>query len=833
MDGEVVFGLPVRQGAVYTFGNALSTTAAAQSFVLPTGAGDVTGVWLSFTSNVGSPADQMYVEIRTNVSSKPGVLIATSTSITPTSNVFNLFPFASPVTLTPGTKYWITALRVGALDGSNYYRLLRSSSSVYAAGGSSTLNTSSGSVWSTEAAANDFCFGLVSEYTSPPLYAVTQDTAIHVWKSTDDGVTWTEQDAAHAPAVANAAYPFSACRGYTSAYIYALYFSATNTLSRAAFDTELDLWNPSGVFTNGGSPPTTASNARPIRISTSSNNTTDPVGNHHAEWTNSTNTATLTNMYGSTTNWSGTANQLVNSATTGPSIVADAVMDNSSRTQRFFYDFPAADFTVRSMLNTTLGTATDLDTAVNATAANYLSATYQTYDVSGSDTVVAAFIDANASLQERIATLSKATPTFTTQRQITATSYAGRMVSTCNYGGTLYCFVNTGTGIDYYTAAPTGSWSSVTNWKTGLTSAALSQALAIDGLGILVSYMDNGNVIAEWAVDGPGGAGASATMTKGTATVSGKAVTASASVVATLTRKALTVSGKTVTATGQRNETATLTKTTATATGYGLAGTAGVGASATMTVESVTITGHALSGSASVVAAMSAGDAVVAGHDLSASAGQSASATLTITEVTVEGQVLSASAGASAALSVAELIATGHALTATGQRNESATLDAGIVAVTGHSLTGTAEVITDAIATLTAASVILSGRGLSASAGTSATITHGTAVVTGRAFTAIALAFIPPLGDFERIQQEAPVRVQRITVSMAVSSQRIMVSPPVALSRGQSLIPVALARALAVSPIAIAREHEDGPLAIAYNQDTPPIATARERTART
>jgi hypothetical protein len=166
------------------------------------------------------------------------------------------------------------------------------------------------------------------------------------------------------------------------------------------------------------------------------------------------------------------------------------------------------DFSMRSLTLTTQGTATDVVTDAADVETEHASATYQIYQASNVDKIVAAFINADGSIQERTATLevTSASVTLGTEHAVgTATTTAGRQLSTCEYDGDLYVVAAvSGTGIDYYVdAGATGSWSSATSFKSGLTACTLSQVISIPGVGLAVVYTDNGDVKIDWIDGGP------------------------------------------------------------------------------------------------------------------------------------------------------------------------------------------------------------------------------------------------------------------------------------------------------------------------------------------
>lgn len=483
-------------------GNAAATTAQGQSFTT-LGAVTVTAIAVRL-KKVLAPTDNVTIKLTTNGASIPtGTVLGTSDAIAgtviSTSVDWVIFPFSTPVALSASTKYWLTIQRSGANDASNYYTVDRVAADRYAGGGQSTLASGS---WSTETAFADLGFVISGTVTpSGAFYQITQDSALHAWKSTDDGATWTEQDSAHAPSVVNSAYTWSADDS-TAGEIAVAYFSNTNTVRARVFDTISNTWASTDL--SGADATTDADNVSPIRISHT------PGLNTTIAFTSIADTADISlTARTSPTAWTTTASFL-SGTSAERSIVSDMVSDNAIPRfdQVFFYDAANDDFTLRSRNYTASGTAVDLDATIATTEAGHASAVFQPYDNgSGVEKIIAAYIDANNTLQERTAQLgvTSASVTLGTQHQVTATtSYAGRHVATCKYGADLYVFASTATTIVYYKdTGASGTWGTAQTVATGLTSAALSTALPVPGVGILISYTSGGNVVIDWAVDGP------------------------------------------------------------------------------------------------------------------------------------------------------------------------------------------------------------------------------------------------------------------------------------------------------------------------------------------
>jgi hypothetical protein len=490
--------------ATTSLGQATSASEIAQSFT-PGANMDVNCILVPI-HKAGSPTDDVSLEIYSDTgASLPNASLATA------ANVYNgaaisatyswlEFNFSTPVSLTSGTKYWYVVKRSGSVDATHFYRTQRATSSAYAGGGRSLLNSG---VWDAESSTDDFAFQILTE-TPSALYAVTQSTTpeLHVWKSTDSGATWTEQDTANNPSVTNANYPFSACDTRSGPYIGTARFTGANVGRAALFDMSTDLW---GADLGGADAMNAGSFERPIRIAIDNTFNTAAPGTQHVTNTSSADDADIIVRRRTTSTWGNVTLLGVNS--TEASLIADSIADKSpiGFLQGFYYDVVNDDFSLRAVASGIAATEVDVVTDAADVETEHASAVYQIYQASNVDKIVAAFINADGSIQERTATMevTSASVTFGTEHAVgTATTTAGRQLSTCEYDGDLYVVVNvSGTGITYYIdAGAAGSWDSGTSHVSGLTNCTLSQVISIPGLGLGIAYTDNGDAKFDWII---------------------------------------------------------------------------------------------------------------------------------------------------------------------------------------------------------------------------------------------------------------------------------------------------------------------------------------------
>jgi hypothetical protein len=718
-------------------GASAGNTAVAQSFT-PASTLDVNEIRLALVKN-SAPTDNVSLQIWSDTGANlPNAAIATADNVYAGGAIslttsWLTFQFSTPVSLSASTKYWLVVQRSGALDGTNFYTLSVNSGSVYAGGGRSLYN---GSAWGAESATQDLCFQILTE-TPSALYAVTQSTepALHVWKSTDSGASWSEQDASNNPSVTNATYPFDACDTRSGPYIGTARFTATNTLLQRLFDMSTDTWGADSSTVTAS-----AVNERSIRISIDNTFFTAAPGQQTIHYTTTADDADIHMARRTTAGWtSDTAITVITS--TEASLLADVVVDKASVgfQHRIFYDCGGDLFRMRSLTASTQGTVTSIDATAADVETEHASSTFQIYQASNVDKIIAAYIDADGSIQERTATLevTSASVTLGTEHAVgTATTTAGRQLSTCVYDGDGYVVVSvSGTGITYYIdAGLAGSWDSGTAWKTGLTDTPISQALSIPGVGLAVVYTENGDAKIDFIAVAAGG-GATGTATVGTAAAA----------------------GGTHTGTGIAHQTGTATVGTASAAGGSHTGTAGAGATGTATVGTASAAGGSHTASAATTGTATVGTAPAAGgthtglgvanetgtHTASdaAAAGGSHTATAIVNQTGTHTASDAAAAGGSHTGSAATI---GAATVGTASADGgSHTGNAGtVVNETGNATVGTASaaggshsanVANTGTATVGTSAAAGGDHAASAGIGTTGTTTTGTASATGGA----------------------------------------------------------------------------------------------------
>jgi hypothetical protein len=117
-----------------------------------------------YVQNTSSPADNTYIELRTDDTSLPDALVTNGTSGNVAGGDMTVgatlqkYTFATPPEVTYNTPYWITWRRSGALDAANYYNWEYDTG----AGGTSARYSNIGTSWSS--LSSDFMFIVVYQY---------------------------------------------------------------------------------------------------------------------------------------------------------------------------------------------------------------------------------------------------------------------------------------------------------------------------------------------------------------------------------------------------------------------------------------------------------------------------------------------------------------------------------------------------------------------------------------------------------------------------------------------------------------------------------------------
>jgi hypothetical protein len=739
--------------ATLQFGDTASRTALAQSFTVGGSGIDVNSVRVALLK-VNAPTDNVSLAIYSDTgASLPNASLATADNLYNGANVSTTsswveFNFATPVSLSASTKYWIVLQRSGSLDLTNSYRCSVSTASSYADGGRS-VNVSG--TWNAESSTIDLCFQILTKIPSA-LYQVTQDTSLHVWRSTDHGASWSEQDSGAAPAVNSATSPFSACDTRSGPYIGTVYFTGSNTLRGRAFNMSTNTW---GSEWNAADITTGAATTRSIAVSIDNTFVSASHGSQIVGFVSSADDADIGHAYRATSGWTAAVNGIADftSASRGQFIAQVCDKAPIGFVHRFYGDIVNGDTSMRSLImpTPTSGSVIDLDTTGPTSDTVYMYGSYAIYQASGVDTIIAAFADQDQSIQERILTLqaTSASVTMAANNNVGTATYPGRHIATARYNGTNYVFVvSAGTSIVYYDSTTAGTWNGPTTFLSSLTVASISTLLPMEGYGLLLSYVDNSDSKVEWVV-APSTGSETGTISSGSLSASGQAISAIVSVVGSLSTGSLSVSGQSISA--NPRVLGSIAVGSRAVTGQSIAATTGV--FATITPQSLAVSGQSMLADPKVLASISSGSLAISGQSILGveTGGGGDTGFVSTGSLAVSGQAISALSGVLSNISSGSLSVSGQTIladpkvlaaistgshTVSGQNIDARTgvlaeIATGSRSITGQLISG----LFPTVGTINTSSLLVGGQAIAARTGVLASIIAGSHVITGQSIS--------------------------------------------------------------------------------------------------
>lgn len=221
-----------------------STTSAksAQSFQTAT-AGELASVDL-FLTKIGSPTDSITVGLYSDNAGEPGTLLASGVTIPP-SRVAGVAryvksTFVMPYPLTVGSTYWIQAEKLGSGSGTNHYTWLRHSSGPYGSGELKQFTT----VWTGSLGDAKFKINIsIAGRYQPCVDKI--NNKVRMFKSTDGGDTWSEQNSANAPTITSTANTRTISAAQQDNLIAVILPETTTFYKVFRFNTSSDLWETS------------------------------------------------------------------------------------------------------------------------------------------------------------------------------------------------------------------------------------------------------------------------------------------------------------------------------------------------------------------------------------------------------------------------------------------------------------------------------------------------------------------------------------------------------------------------------------------------------------
>jgi hypothetical protein len=558
--------------------------------------------------------------------------------------------------------------------------------------------------------------------TSSALYVCAIDTAgttLSVYKSTD-GTTWAEQDAADAPAVADATYAYSSWL-HTDGYLYTARFSATNTLRVRRFDTATDAWETtdfpdSDVTTDGA-------NTASVRLAVRSD------GDIVVTWKD------LSDGFPHRRRYDGSAWNTDASITGLLGHPLDIVVMVNGYTLLYYQNTQGNDASYRTLSTSeVMGTETDFDAAVNTTPTR--SAIAALFNDGTDDRVAAANRDTGGELDVYVATEGTTTLGAITTINAVSTSTAVLQTSLAMdaHSSKLWALWSTANAILYDSSDDLTSpaFGSDTTLISSLTDTDPCPQWIRGGVGTVgygAVYNDNGAVKVEWIVVPAFTTDATGTVSSGSLAVAGQAVAATGDSLANVAGGTLAVAGQAVAADPA--------VAAAVATGghavAGQAVAAEAGAVGTVAAGGLTVAGQAIDGveeGTPDTGTVATGGHAVAGQAVAADAG--AVGTVAVGALAASGQAVSGLAGSLAAVAAGSLSVAGQAVAGVG--GTVGVVGGGELAVAGETVTGS-EGGTPATGDVATGTLAVAGQAVAGVAGSLGTVDGGVVVVAGQALS--------------------------------------------------------------------------------------------------
>lgn len=518
-------------------------------------------------------------------------------------------------------------------------------------------------------------------------YAVILNTSavvIEVHKSTDGGVTWTEQDSSNSRSHSGATHSYDACTNavLNDRKIYVAYRTATNTIRVRAFDMSTDTWAGADIGAANASTSARETHGLDLTIRSDGDIVLNYNYNTSADWRQT---------FWDGSSWGGVNSNSVDAFPHG-SVVTDADITHSwAASSGTTYHQPISAANAR-------GTRNSLDTSTTQAFSNFPGYVND----GGTHRICGLSIDSTGEMDFYYST-SSTNVTFSTVGSLspTSTTNPGRMGGVCVAYNSKWYAIWSGAGrgsihMDASDDLTSPAFTTDTDVITGLGNDPAVYAIsAPSGIPVLYTDFTGPSVDLIWAVgaaavDATGTVSAQAIPVTG-ATVTGTAGTADTGTVA---GSAIVVTGGTVTGSAETvvDATGTVTAQNIPVTGASVTGTAGQAATGAVSVQSVPVTGGTVTGTAgqSATGTVTVQAIPVTGGTVTGTAGSTVDATGTVTaqNIPVSGATVAASAG----IGVTAIV-TGQTITIAGGSVIGSTSATGQVVaqsitVSGFSVTG-------------------------------------------------------------------------------------------------------------------------------------------------
>lgn len=317
------------------------------------------------------------------------------------------------------------------------------------------------------------------------IYVVTgmaASTQVRVYKSTDQGATFSEMDSANRPATFAANYDYDAW--IDEGVIYISYYSGANSISVGRFDCATELYLAGLGVASAAATGNMRIVVRPdgdvlVFHNPSADTTIIAVDRYESgSWTSDETVADFTNAVG----------------------LSEVAMDRNGNATIFVREGTAADFSYFSYSNSNAASVvTDLDTSVSA-GITFGNSTM--YDAAGVDTIIALYLDSDGTTNGYVVTLDGEAPHTTGSELTIGSTGATSGASAFKGGNTFYAvwYAAAATQINYATSADGITWNAEAMFADGANP--MGMAAPILG-GVAVVYDAGGATRFDWIVQPP------------------------------------------------------------------------------------------------------------------------------------------------------------------------------------------------------------------------------------------------------------------------------------------------------------------------------------------
>lgn len=309
-------------------------------------------------------------------------------------------------------------------------------------------------------------------------YVVAQETSpgLTVYKSNDDGSTWTEPDSSHRQTITGVARPYDALTDGTTIYVPAQ--TGSNAFTCYVYDVGTDLWT-----TSLGTVTTVADTTSAVRICRRSD------GSLVVFYTSSSDLSDLLYAVWNGASWSSDQVAINLTAATTTRVV-DAVVSADDTITVFARNGTNADL---HYVTITAGNSVSTLQTLDANVGTVLNASILPFTSGGSQVALVPFIDANSDPAVYTVTLGGAAPLTTSGPSVIAaktSAITAASVVYCAGAARFLWYDSTASAVNYSTL--TTAWDALTSLASG--SYKWGHAIAV-GTRIAYVYHSNTSVL--------------------------------------------------------------------------------------------------------------------------------------------------------------------------------------------------------------------------------------------------------------------------------------------------------------------------------------------------